>query len=316
MGAVTLAGAALIGIVTAGSAPQAAQQKQADPVIRACVDRASGEMRIPRTTRPCFARERTLIWSVAGPEGPAGPQGPQGPIGPQGDAGAPGPPGARGPAGADGAAGAVGPVGPAGPAGPVGPAGPAGATGATGPAGPQGDPGPTGPQGDPGPTGPQGDPGPTGPPGGFGAYGSFIDLQTQTNTSVGNPLPVFLRTTDLSSGVSIVDDTKITVDDTGVYNIAFSAQLTKTDGGTDTIYLWLRTNGIDVPDSNTALVLTGGGAKQVAAWNFVVPLGAGQHATLMWASADSAAQIVYVNDAAAPYGPAIPSVILTVNQVG
>ena len=155
-----------------------------------------------------------------------------------------------------------------------------------------------------------------GPAGGFGAYGSFIDLQTQTNTSVGNPLPVFLRTTDLSSGVSIVDDTKITVDDTGVYNIAFSAQLTKTDGGTDTIYLWLRTNGIDVPDSNTALVLTGGGAKQVAAWNFVVPLGAGQHATLMWASADSAAQIVYVSDAATPYGPAIPSVILTVNQVG
>ena len=143
-----------------------------------------------------------------------------------------------------------------------------------------------------------------------------MDLQTQTNTSPGNPLPVFLRTTDLSSGVSIVDDTKITVDDTGVYNIAFSAQLTKTDGGSDTIYLWLRTNGIDVPDSNTALILVGGGAKQVAAWNFVVPLAAGQHATLMWASADSAAQIVYVSDAATPYGPAIPSVILTVNQVG
>ena len=261
-GAATLAIAALIGIITVGSAPEAAQQTATSPVIRACVDRASGDMRIPRTTRPCFARERTLTWSVTGPVGPAGPTGAQGP------------------------------------AGAVGPAGAAGATGATGPAGPQGDPGPPG------------------PPGGFGSYGSFIDLQTQTNTSPGNPLPVFLRTTDLSSGVSVVDDTKITVDDTGVYNIAFSAQLTKTDGGTDTIYLWLRTNGIDVPDSNTALILVGGGAKQVAAWNFVVPLAAGQHATLMWASADSAAQIVYVSDAATPYGPAIPSVILTVNQVG
>ena len=280
MGAATLAIAALIGIITVGSAPQAAQQTASSPVIRACVDRASGDMRIPRTTRPCFARERTLTWSVTGPAGPVGPAGAQGPTGPQGPAGADGAPGARGPAG------------------PLGPAGPAG------------------PQGDPGPTGPQGDPGPTGPPGGFGSYGSFMDLQTQTNTSPGNPLPVFLRTTDLSSGVSIVDDTKITVDDTGVYNIAFSAQLTKTDGGSDTIYLWLRTNGIDVPDSNTALILVGGGAKQVAAWNFVVPLAAGQHATLMWASADSAAQIVYVSDAATPYGPAIPSVILTVNQVG
>ena len=280
MGAATLAIAALIGIITVGSAPQAAQQTASSPVIRACVDRASGDMRIPRTTRPCFARERTLTWSVTGPAGPVGPAGAQGPTGPQGPAGADGAPGARGPAG------------------PLGPAGPAG------------------PQGDPGPTGPQGDPGPPGPLGGFGSYGSFMDLQTQTNTSVGNPIPVFLRTTDLSSGVSIVDDTKITVDDTGVYNIAFSAQLTKTDGGSDTIYLWLRTNGIDVPDSNTALILVGGGAKQVAAWNFVVPLAAGQHATLMWASADSAAQIVYVSDAATPYGPAIPSVILTVNQVG
>lgn len=280
MGAATLAIAALIGVITVGSAPQAAQQTASSPVIRACVDRASGDMRIPRTTRPCFARERTLTWSVTGPAGPVGPAGAQGPTGPQGPAGADGAPGARGPAG------------------PLGPAGPAG------------------PQGDPGPTGPQGDPGPPGPLGGFGSYGSFMDLQTQTNTSPGNPLPVFLRTTDLSSGVSIVDDTKITVDDTGVYNIAFSAQLTKTDGGSDTIYLWLRTNGIDVPDSNTALILVGGGAKQVAAWNFVVPLAAGQHATLMWASADSAAQIVYVSDAATPYGPAIPSVILTVNQVG
>ena len=158
--------------------------------------------------------------------------------------------------------------------------------------------------------------GPTGPAGGFGAYGSFLDLQTQTNIAPGNPLAMLLRTTDLSSGVSIVDNTKITVNEAGVYNIAFSAQISKTDAGTDTVYIWLRINGVDLPDSNTALVLIGGGAKQVAAWNFVVPLGAGQQATLMWASLDANAQIVYVDDTATPYGPAIPSLIVTVNQVG
>jgi len=261
-------------MVTVGSAPQAAQQKQAEPVIRACVDRASGEMRIPRTTRPCFTRERTLVWSVMGPEGPAGAPGPPGP---QGEAGPPGAPGSRGPAGATG---------------PAGPAGPAGAAGATGP------------------------PGPPGPAGGFGGHGSFLDLQTQTNTSPGNPLPILLRTTELSSGVSIVNNSDITVDDTGVYNISFSAQISKTDAGSDTVYIWLRLNGVDVPDSNTGLVLTGGGAKQVAAWNFFASLGAGQHATLMWASLDANARILYENDAATPYGPGIPSMIVTVNQVG
>jgi hypothetical protein len=116
--------------------------------------------------------------------------------------------------------------------------------------------------------------------------------------------------------VSIVDDTQITVDDSGIYNIAFSAQITKTDSGTDTVYLWLRVNGMDVPYSNTALVLIGGGAKQVAAWNFFVNLGAGQNATLVWASLDANARILYEDDTATPYGPGIPSMIVTVNQVG
>ena len=287
-----LVAATLIGLGTMATSTQAAQPKQPESVIRACVDRATGEMRIPRTTRPCFTRERTLIWSVAGPIGPTGPEGA---TGPQGPAGAQGATGARGPSGSPGAS---------------GPPGPQGDPGPTGPTGPQGDPGPVGP------TGPQGDPGPVGPAGGFGSYGSFLDLQTQTNTSPGNPVPILLRMTDLTSGVSVVNGTDITVDDTGIYNIAFSAQISKTDAGTDTVYLWLRVNGIDVPDSNTALVLIGGGAKQVAAWNFFASLAAGQHATLMWASVDANARILYEDDTATPYGPAIPSMIVTVNQVG
>ena len=291
-GLATLASATLIGVASLSGSPQAAPAERTSSDIRACVDRATGDMRIPRTTRPCYPRERTLMWSVTGPIGPPGPPGAQGPEGPVGPQGPTGPPGGRGPTGATGAT---------------------GAPGATGPVGPQGDPGatgPAGPQGIPGPVGP------IGPAGGFGAYGNFLDLQTQTNTSPGNPVPVLLRTTELSNRVSVINNTDITVDDTGVYNISFSAQITKTDAGTDTVFIWLRIDGIDVPDSNTGLVLIGGGAKQVAAWNFFASLGAGQHATLLWASLDANARILYENDAATPYGPAIPSVILTVNQVG
>ncbi len=280
IGAVTITAATLIGVATSESAPQAAQDGQSQPAIRACVDRVTGAMRVPRSSRACFVGERVLVWSVAGPSGPTGQTGPEGA------------PGAQGPAGADGAPGSRGASGPAGPAGPAGPTGPIGAQGVPGAVGP------------------------TGPAGGFGAYGSFLDLQTQTNVAPGNPLAMLLRTTDLSSGVSIVDNAKVTVSQAGVYNIAFSAQITKTDAGTDTVYIWLRVNGTDVPDSNTALILIGNGAKQVAAWNFVVPLAAGQQATLMWASLDANAQIVYVDDTATPYGPAIPSLIVTVNQVG
>ena len=116
--------------------------------------------------------------------------------------------------------------------------------------------------------------------------------------------------------MSIVNGTDITVDDTGVYAINIAARLTKADGGTDTIYIWLRVNGTDVPDSNATPMLIGGGAKQVAVWDFFARLGAGQRATRMWASLDpiaTNAQFVYVDDTST-YGPAIPSMKGRVSQ--
>ncbi len=276
--ALTMGGVTLMVACVIGiaTAETAPVLRQSSDTIRACVDRKTGDVRIFRNGT-CKDSEKLLTWAI---EGPPGPPGPMGAAGPQGD---PGATGAQGPAGERGAR------------------GPAGATG---------------PSGSPGPSGPSGPSGPPGPAGGFGAYGSFLDVLTQTNVSPGSALGMKMRVTDHSSGVSIVDDTQITVTQTGMYNIAFSAQMTKTDGGTDTVYIWLRQNGLDVPDSNTAIELNGSGAKQVAAWNFFALLGAGSNVSIMWASLDSAAQIIAVSDAGTPYGPGIPSVIVTVNQVG
>lgn len=122
--------------------------------------------------------------------------------------------------------------------------------------------------------------------------------------------------TIVADGVTLVAGSQITVSQAGTYSIAFSAQVTKTDSGTDTIYIWLRTNGVDVDDSSTALILIGNGAREVAAWNFFVPLQAGGNAQLMWGSADSRAQLLAEPVGTAPTRPAIPSVIVTINRVG
>ncbi|MCU5574155.1 Gly-Xaa-Xaa repeat protein [Bacillus wiedmannii] len=71
---------------------------------------------------------------ATGATGPQGPAGAQGATGPQGPAGAQGATGAQGPAGAQGATGAQGPAGAQGATGAQGPAGAQGATGAQGPA--------------------------------------------------------------------------------------------------------------------------------------------------------------------------------------
>lgn len=196
----------------------------------------------------------------------------------------------------------------------VGPTGSSGSTGATGPAGPTG------------PTGATGATGPAGADGLIPKYGSFYDTTKQTNTTPGTPNAMRLNTTVASAtnGVSIVSGSRITFATAGVYDIKFSAQLERESGnGTDFVSIWLNrgTNGgISAPleQTNTSVAITTAGptGRQVAAWNFMVRAEAGDYYELMWACADANVVIQAVTDANTTYGPAIPSLILTVNQVG
>jgi hypothetical protein len=119
--------------------------------------------------------------------------------------------------------------------------------------------------------------------------------------------------------VSIVDNSRITFAKAGVYNIVFSVQLSKTNGSSSDIYIWLRQQDFDVPFSATALTIQGNTQKLVAAWNFFVTVEAGDNVQIMWTSTDTSMQLVKADPTPAngvhPYIPAIPSVILTVNQV-
>ncbi|ARO17396.1 collagen-like repeat preface domain-containing protein [Bacillus tropicus] len=184
---------------------------------------------------------------ATGPQGPAGATGatgPQGPAGAQGATGPQGPQGAQGPAGVQGATGPQGPQGIQGPAGATGATGaqgaqgPAGATGATGPQGPQGIQGPAGATGATGPQGPQGPQGIQGPAGATGATGA--------TGPAGTPIPVTIaaignsNAQTISPGMNIqfnqvfeinnidFNDTTdtLTVLETGVYEISFSASTT------------------------------------------------------------------------------------------
>jgi len=187
--------------------------------------------------------------------------------------------------------------------------------------GPSGPPGPTGLKGDTGLTGPKGDTGATGATGatgpagtgGLGSYGSFFDTTTQTNSGGASGNAFKFDTTDFNSGVSIVSTSRITITNAGKYNIVFSAQIEKTDSGTDTIEIWLKKNGSNQSNTNTKFYLVGNGAKAVASWNFFVDAAANDYYQIFWYSADSAVRVLAE---IAGTRPAIPSIIMTVNQVG
>ena len=277
--------------------------------------------------------------SVDGEPGPMGPKGDRGPSGAMGANGAngrdgingkTGPRGASGPRGARGARGLAGVTGPAGPfglpgtngtdgdVGPQGPQGAQGVKGETGPTGATGLPGPTGSQGPTGPTGSQGPTGATGPAGGFGAYGSFYDTTTiplPQNVAT----PVLLNSTDFSSGVSIVDGSKITFNATGKFNIMFSSQIEKGDAGTDRLSVWLTESTANVPWTNTDVVITSSGAssRHLVMLNYFVDVVPGDFFQLMMTSTTSSQMVIRsVGTQNNPLRPEIPGTILTVNQVG
>ncbi len=144
-------------------------------------------------------------------------------------------------------------------------------------------------------------------------YGSFYDTTTQTAAAINTAYAMTFNTTDLSVGVTCGSPTsRIYVDRPNVYNIQFSAQLDKTAGGVGLIYIWLRKNGTDVPNSTTQVRIQGNNAETVAAWNFLLQMNAGDYFELMWEVDDTSVQIL--TEAASAIHPAIPSVILTVTD--
>ncbi len=214
--------------------------------------------------------------------------------------------------------------GPKGDTGEQGPQGIQGVQGLMGFTGEQGVQGIQGIQGLQGEQGIQGIPGTNGTNGvdgtsGFGAFGNFWDEISQTNPdpSVANEMKY--RTTGDSQDISIVDNSRITFENAGVYNIEFSAQLSKTNGSSSNIYIWLRQNDVDVPFSATALTIQGNTQKLVAAWNFFATVQAGDNIQIMWTSTDNSVILHAAPTSEAsginPYIPQTPSVIMTVHQI-
>lgn len=144
-------------------------------------------------------------------------------------------------------------------------------------------------------------------------YGAFYDTTTQVAASPNTAYAITFNTTDLSNGVTRGSPTsRIYTDTHNVYNIQFSAQLDKTSGGVGIAWIWLRKNGLDVANSASQVRLQGNDAEQVAAWNFLLPMNAGDYFELMWAVDTVDLQITTF--ASTAFHPAIPSVILTVTD--
>ena len=145
------------------------------------------------------------------------------------------------------------------------------------------------------------------------AYGTFYDTTTQTAAVINTAYALTFNSTNLSNGVYIGSPaSRIYVEQRGVYDLQFSAQLDNTSGGSHLIYIWLRINGTDVANSAGQVRLKGTDGELVTSWNYVEQLNAGDYFELVWSVSDTSVQIL--SQAAAAPVPAIPSIILTVTD--
>lgn len=149
------------------------------------------------------------------------------------------------------------------------------------------------------------------------SYGSFFDTNTQTAAVINTEYTLSLSNTDLSFGIYLAGSpaTRITVDQNGIYNFQHSIQIDKTTGGKGLFYLWYAKNGTTVADSATRMRLEGNNSENVAAWNYIFKLKAGDYIEYKWSVDDTGVQIK--SFATAAPAPATPSAIVTVtNNIG
>lgn len=225
--------------------------------------------------------------------------------------------GASGLSGTSGTSGIVGTSGTSGSSGISGVGGTSGTNGISGTSGTNGISGTSGISGTAGITGTAGTSGVNGAVGGY--LGSFYATNSQTGLA-GAVLTMDLTNSDSwNSGVSLVSGSQITIANPGVYNIQFSAQMVKNAGNTAThAHIWLSQNGVDVPISASQLGFPSNSVYVVAAWNFFFKTtSANEYVQLKWEINSNVNDAIVIQSAAATGNiPAIPGLIVTVNQVG
>jgi hypothetical protein len=95
---------------------------------------------------------------------------------------------------------------------------------------------------------------------GIGIYVPHNQFQSrvdQTAAAIDQAYAIQLEVTDFADGISItgVNNTRLTFSAPGNYTIGYSLQFKNTTNDLETIDVWLRYNGTDIPDTNTRFAI-------------------------------------------------------------
>lgn len=147
------------------------------------------------------------------------------------------------------------------------------------------------------------------------SFGAFTDSTTQTNPVINTANNTAYNTTQSSNNVSIVSGNQITFAEAGNYILNASFQISKTDGGNDTISLWLAQNGVNQANSDVEITLDTTALTGYRSITWFVTALAGDFVQVKWSSADIAMRFLATAAQVTPTRPASPSVRLVVHKI-
>jgi hypothetical protein len=151
-------------------------------------------------------------------------------------------------------------------------------------------------------------------------HGAFQDSTDQTAANTTTAYAVTFNTTDFSNGVTIASNSRITVADSGIWNLQFSIQLKNTTNDGQDVDIWFRKNGTNIDNSNSRFHLvarkgTGDPSHIIAALNFFVSMNSNDYIEIMWRTENTGVSIEHFGTSASPTRPAVPSAIATMSFV-
>lgn len=145
-------------------------------------------------------------------------------------------------------------------------------------------------------------------------FGSFYDTTDQTAALANTAYPITFNATESSNGVSIGTPTsRIVIDNSGLYEINFSVQITSNSLGAKELWFFPRVNGVNIVNSAMRLSVRSFNGTQILSRAMTFSFNAGDYIEAMWATDD--VNVTLESAPATAFAPATPSVIMNVYQI-
>lgn len=145
----------------------------------------------------------------------------------------------------------------------------------------------------------------------YGTFNRVTDfIPALANTAYALPF----TSSTLSSGVFIgTPASRIVVGQSGLYNISCTLQYSSSNAAQKNVYSWVRTNGVDIPESSRISTLNLNGGYRTVLTSETASLAANDYVEIMVAVSDVA--ITVVAEPATAFAPGAPAANLLITQV-